>query len=101
MAICGVLKDKDAEGIFSPLLSVIDYWHCISLDSSRGQTGDELIVTLQQIARKNSVGLLAESSNSIVDAIKSAVEKLNENDTLIIFGSFYTVGKFLQVLENK
>ena len=101
MAICGVLKDKDAAGIFSPLLSVIDYWHCISLDGSRGQTGDELIVTLQQIARENSVGLLAESSNSIVDAIKSAVEKLNENDTLIIFGSFYTVGKFLQVLENK
>ena len=30
IAVCGMLKDKDAESVFSQLTSVIDQWHCVT-----------------------------------------------------------------------
>lgn len=50
-AICGILKDKDAKGILSPLLSIIDDWYCIGLQGSRGQSGNDLLNLLKQICR--------------------------------------------------
>lgn len=32
VAVCGILKDKDAQGVLSPLLPVIDEWHCVTLE---------------------------------------------------------------------
>ena len=37
-----MLKDKDAESVFTQLTSVIDQWHCVTLGGYRGQSGDNL-----------------------------------------------------------
>ncbi|EJS90800.1 hypothetical protein AAUPMC_06832, partial [Pasteurella multocida subsp. multocida str. Anand1_cattle] len=44
VAVCGILKDKDAQGVLSPLLPVIDEWHCVTLEGYRGQSGQALFV---------------------------------------------------------
>ncbi|OOF69630.1 bifunctional tetrahydrofolate synthase/dihydrofolate synthase [Rodentibacter caecimuris] len=96
IAVCGILKDKDEAGIFSPLLSVIDKWYCISLQGYRGQKGEELREKLLQLSPKT----ISERYHSILKGVESAVKNGNKNDIIIIFGSFYTVSSFLNSIEN-
>lgn len=104
IAVCGILKDKDAAGILSPLLPVIDHWYCATLSGYRGQEGGELLAKLQQLVDSQNIDserkkVLAESQPSVIEAVKSAVENANENDLLLVFGSFHTVGEFLALSE--
>ncbi|WP_372586039.1 glutamate ligase domain-containing protein, partial [Aggregatibacter actinomycetemcomitans] len=95
IAVCGILKDKDAVGVLTPLLSLIDEWRCVTLGGYRGQRGADLFVTLQQIAAQHHFNVQGNYADSVVEGIKSAVEISDENDTVLVFGSFHTVGEFL------
>ncbi|MFQ1015835.1 bifunctional tetrahydrofolate synthase/dihydrofolate synthase [Avibacterium paragallinarum] len=98
IAICGILKDKDTQGVLSPLFDVIDEWHCVSLSGYRGQRGEELLAELQAVALSQNKTLKASSSSSMEQALQSAVQNSQENDVLLVFGSFYTVGQLLELL---
>lgn len=99
IAICGILKDKDSKGVFSPLIPLVDYWYCVNLDGSRGQSGQELFMTLQQIANSQQLIIQGESCELIMDAIKTALKKATERDTILVFGSFHTVAPLLEILS--
>ncbi|HHT7864893.1 bifunctional tetrahydrofolate synthase/dihydrofolate synthase [Pasteurella multocida] len=98
VAVCGILKDKDAQGVLSPLLPVIDEWHCVTLEGYRGQSGQALFVTLQQIAQGQSHQLHANTASSVALGVKQALATTTQEDVLLVFGSFHTVGEFLQLL---
>ncbi len=92
IAVCGILKDKDAIGVLTPLLPVIDEWICVTLTGERGQTGE----SLSQKLRTVSPEVHTEICRSVQDGIQSAVKKSHKNDVVIVFGSFHTVGAFLE-----
>ncbi|MDG2955480.1 bifunctional tetrahydrofolate synthase/dihydrofolate synthase [Bisgaard Taxon 10/6] len=94
IAVCGILKDKDAAGVLTPLLPVIDEWICVTLTGDRGQTGESLSQKLRTIAPD----VRPEICRSVQEGVKSAVKKSHKNDVVILFGSFHTVGEFLQLL---
>ncbi|HDR1026883.1 bifunctional tetrahydrofolate synthase/dihydrofolate synthase [Pasteurella multocida] len=98
VAVCGILKDKDAQGVLSPLLPVIDEWHCVTLEGYRGQSGQALFVTLQQIAQGQSHQLYANTASSVALGVKQALATTTAHDVILVFGSFHTVGEFLQLL---
>lgn len=98
VAVCGILKDKDAQGVLSPLLPVIDEWNCVTLEGYRGQSGQALFVTLQQIAQGQSHQLHANTASSVALGVKQALATTTQEDVLLVFGSFHTVGEFLQLL---
>ncbi|MCW9733766.1 bifunctional tetrahydrofolate synthase/dihydrofolate synthase [Avibacterium sp. 20-15] len=98
LAVCGILKDKDAQGVFSPLLDIIDEWHCVSLSVARGQRSDELLIQLNQLALSQGKKINASAEISMTQALQSAVQNSQENDVLLVFGSFYTVGQLLALL---
>ncbi len=98
VAVCGILKDKDAQGVLSPLLPVIDEWHCVTLEGYRGQSGQALFVTLQQIAQGQSHQLHANTASSLALGVKQALATTTAHDVILVFGSFHTVGEFLQLL---
>ncbi|HHE3653082.1 TPA: bifunctional tetrahydrofolate synthase/dihydrofolate synthase [Pasteurella multocida] len=98
VAVCGILKDKDAQGVLSPLLPVIDEWHCVTLEGYRGQSGQALFVTLQQIAQGKSHQLHANTASSVALGVKQALATTTAHDVILVFGSFHTVGEFLQLL---
>ena len=95
IAVCGILKDKDAAGVLTPLLPLVDEWRCVTLGGYRGQQGKDLFVTLQQIATQQHLNAQGSYADSVAEGVKSAVEMANENDTVLVFGSFHTVGEFL------
>ena len=44
-----MLKDKDAESVFTQLIPAIDQWHCVTLGGYRGQSGDDLNAKLTSV----------------------------------------------------
>lgn len=99
IAVCGILKDKDSQGIFEPLLPVIDYWYCVTLEGIRGQSGEELLATLQQIAKSQQLIIQGESNHLIVDTLNKALTIATKDDVIVVFGSFHTVGPLLEALS--
>ena len=95
IAVCGILKDKDAAGVLTPLLPLVDEWHCVTLGGYRGQEGKALLLTLRQVAEQQHLTVQGRSADSVAEGVKSAVEMANKNDTVLVFGSFHTVGEFL------
>ncbi|MDH2927127.1 bifunctional tetrahydrofolate synthase/dihydrofolate synthase [Lonepinella koalarum] len=96
-AVCGILQDKDAENVLSPLLSIIDEWHCVTLSGYRGQTGEQLAEKLYSVAEKQAINVKVQVENSVALGVESAVKNTDKNDVVLVFGSFHTVGEFLQI----
>ena len=94
IAVCGMLKDKDAESVFTQLTSIIDQWYCVTLGGYRGQSGDDLNAKLTIVCPSAR----SVSEDSVVEGVQSAVKNANKNDIVLVFGSFHTVGEFLEYL---
>jgi dihydrofolate synthase/folylpolyglutamate synthase len=90
-AILGMLADKAIAETLQPLLSRIDVWHLCTLDVDRGCDAATL--------REHLLSLGVSSENMYCyDAVSNAQqhcqESLKDDDTLLIFGSFFTVSQF-------
>lgn len=95
-ALFAVLADKDLAGIVEPLVGLIDEWHCAGLSGLRGQSGE-------QVAQKLATKLPAAQISSYPDvatASQSLFTQAQEQDWILVFGSFHTVGDFLTYIEQ-
>lgn len=95
IAVCGMLKDKDATGVFEHLVPMIDRWHCVTLEGYRGQSGEDLLSKLRHYASK----VQAQSESSVMSGVKIALESAVKNDIVLVFGSFHTVADLWLALE--
>lgn len=94
IAVCGMLKDKDAEAVFTRLQGLIEQWICVTLQGPRGQTADELQAKLYS-TQPNAKSQLADS---VAEGVERAIAQATPQDKVLVFGSFHTVGEFLQML---
>jgi dihydrofolate synthase/folylpolyglutamate synthase len=90
-AVCGMLRDKDIAGVLRELAPRITRWHLASLSGPRGASADDLAVHLE----KKSVHKFASPSA----ALEAALGAANENDKIVVFGSFLTVGEAIEWLK--
>ena len=90
IAVCGVLSDKDVEGIASELRTSFDRWIIVGLQGARALPPDELA------GRVRNVGANVEAVATDVVAGCQAAEALAQpGDRIVVFGSFLTVGPAL------
>ena len=89
LAVCGMLRDKDVEGVLRAIAPRVSRWHLASLRGPRAATAAELASALERLhVEKSSIQLHASPAN----AFAAAREQANENDKIVVFGSFLTVG---------
>ena len=87
IAVCGVLGDKDVEGIVGELRSSFDAWVIVGLQGARALAPEALA------ARVRNVGANVEAVAADVVAGCLAAEALAQaGDRIVVFGSFLTVG---------
>jgi dihydrofolate synthase/folylpolyglutamate synthase len=91
IAVCGMLRDKDIDGVLSVLAARVTRWHFASLPGPRGASADEL---------EKILGRSDEKHPSPAAAFASALERAEEGDKIVVFGSFLTVGEVLAWLKN-
>ncbi len=93
-AVCGILRDKDAEAIGRAVAPVIDEWILCALPGPRGSTGPELAERLAQVV---SAPRLA---GSVAEGCALAHTLARGMDRVVVFGSFVTVTGALEWLGS-
>jgi dihydrofolate synthase / folylpolyglutamate synthase len=91
--VCGMLRDKDIAGVLREMAPRITRWHVASLGGARGAKAEELAQFLH--------GQQLETHASPGAAMGRALEQAGENDKIVVFGSFLTVGEVIEWLNNK
>jgi dihydrofolate synthase/folylpolyglutamate synthase len=92
IAVCGMLRDKDIAGVLRTLQDErarITRWHLASLRGARGASAEELAQFVK-----------GECFASPAEAFAAALGRAGENDKIVVFGSFLTVGEVLGWLKN-
>ncbi|WP_419153224.1 bifunctional tetrahydrofolate synthase/dihydrofolate synthase [Shewanella chilikensis] len=85
--VCGMLKDKDIEGVMQALAPSIDSWLLVTLHNERGADAGHLRKALPD-------GCEAREFEQMPDCWQYLKPKLGAEDVVIVFGSFYTVSGF-------
>ncbi len=116
IAVCGILADKDAEGIFAELAGSIDAWYFVATDGERGSNGESLAAryrALRDGARPSGArpggsrrfGGRIAAPVAVIERIPAACEAAlaaaHPQDRIVVFGSFHTVGPALAWLEAR
>ena len=60
----------------------------------RGQSGDDLNAKLKTVCPSAK----SFSEDSVAEGVKIAIKNADKNDIVLVFGSFHTVGEFLEYL---
>ena len=89
IAVCGMLRDKDIGGVLEKIAPRITRWHLASLEGPRAASADDLARFVK-----------GECFASPGEAFAAALGRAGENDKIVVFGSFLTVGEVLAWLKN-
>ena len=91
-AIFAMLKDKDIQGVVSAVQGQIDEWLIAGLDTPRGADTQWIARALESAG----VGAPITKFDTPEQAYRQALRSAGQNDKILVFGSFYTVGAVLQ-----
>ncbi|WP_396586700.1 bifunctional tetrahydrofolate synthase/dihydrofolate synthase [Bermanella sp. R86510] len=93
-AVLAMLADKDPLAVVNALNQQVDTWYFAGLDGYRGQSGQALAAKLAQTKVESNI------FDSVAQALDAVVLEADENDFVLIFGSFFTVAQAQAWLEN-
>jgi dihydrofolate synthase/folylpolyglutamate synthase len=86
IAVIGMLADKDIPGSLAPFCQQIDAWYVGTLPGPRGADSSVLLRALQAMGIKRCYNFA-----SVAEAFLKAKQACENNDRIVVFGSFYTV----------
>jgi len=92
--VCAMLADKDIAAVVDELREVIGHWHIAGLAVPRGADADTLGRVLQ------AAGLAYTQHADPAAAWRAACEAAGPADTIVAFGSFYTVAEIMALPED-
>ena len=96
LAVCGILADKDIEGVASELRDSFDLWITAELSGPRALP----VALLAQ--RLNAGGVsVSESAPSVASACEAAAKLAHPGDEVVVFGSFLTVAGAMEWLQGR
>lgn len=95
LAVFGLLADKDLPGVLAPLQLDVQDWAVAPLDSPRSRPAGELEAALCNL------GANVRSCSSVAEALLVQCGQANEDDEILVFGSFYCVAEALEWLGQR
>ena len=100
-AVFAMLNDKDADEVIKSLAKSIDYWYCATLTGARGVSGQELADKINRLIPKDKDGLpQVEVFDTPRLAFEAAKARSQDEDRIVVFGSFLTVADVLEHLQT-
>ncbi|WP_036826784.1 glutamate ligase domain-containing protein, partial [Photobacterium sanctipauli] len=91
-AVVAMLHDKDIAATIAEMTDIVDVWYPASLSGPRAATASEIIAQLPG----NPVGF-----DTPEQAYDAALTQVGDDDMVIVFGSFYTVGQVSSHLATR
>jgi len=96
-AIVGMLKDKDIENSFKPMLDVIDSWHFVPTPGQRGQSAEKLAEVLTTLTNDAEI----HCHETLAEAWQSVLQSHSDSDSVLVCGSFLVAGDFLNQIRSE
>jgi dihydrofolate synthase/folylpolyglutamate synthase len=93
-AVFAMLADKDIAGTISACVGRIDQWFVSSLDVPRGASANSIVPLLQD----NGM-YIGGIYHTVAAAMRVACQTAQVGDSILVFGSFYTVAAAKQWLQ--
>jgi dihydrofolate synthase/folylpolyglutamate synthase len=93
LAVCGILGDKDIEGIVAALDGQVSRWIAVGLDSARALPAAALAMRISQAGAAS-----VQAAASVAAGLEQARAEMQPEDRAVVFGSFLTVGPALDGL---
>jgi dihydrofolate synthase/folylpolyglutamate synthase len=93
VAVCGILADKDIEGIVRPLAGGVERWIAVGLSGARTLSAVELARRIATVT-----GHAADVAGDVETGLRMARAICAASDRVLVFGSFLTVGPALASL---
>jgi len=101
-AVLGMLSDKDVKGVVSKLLTRVDHWYCAGTQGPRGLSGEALAEIVRGLLPPQGKDPITVASfENPVQAFTEAQKDAADNDRILVFGSFSTVGPILKEIGRK
>jgi dihydrofolate synthase/folylpolyglutamate synthase len=95
-AVVGMLRDKDMVQVLGSLSPRVDEWHLLDLaHEPRGAYASELREALPEQVRDH-----ARSCDDLENCLQELDRHTGEQDLVLVFGSFLTVGSVMQWLQS-
>ena len=91
LAVFAMLADKDIGAVIAAVKSGIDAWYVAALSVDRGASGTEIAALVAAIDLGKSLQVFASPR----DAYRAAYKIADEDDRILVFGSFHTVAEVL------
>ena len=101
-AVFGIMEDKDIDAVIAPMAGIIDHWCVAELDSPRSAKAGALagkLAALKPTGAKEGDFSVTTFANP-GDAYANALSRAEENDRIVVFGSFYTVAGVMAARKN-
>ncbi len=95
-AVFGAMQDKDIAGLLKNIGDRVDHWYLTGLPTPRSATSEQLQETLAVSGFMPGPDRTVNSFDAPALAWKAALSQANENDRIVVFGSFYTVAGVMQ-----
>lgn len=95
-AVFGAMQDKDIAGIINQLKDKIDHWCLTDLPLPRAATAKHIHALLNQQNVVNDEEHSIQCFENPASAYTYSLSKAEENDRIVVFGSFLTVAGIIQ-----
>jgi dihydrofolate synthase/folylpolyglutamate synthase len=92
-----MLRGKDARGVAQALGKSVRNWYCAGIGGDRGRSGTQLAGEVSQVC---GAGRVREFSD-IASALSAALYDSATGDSILVFGSFFTVAQAASFLSGR
>ncbi len=92
--VVGMLNDKDSKGCLASFERFSPHWYLGSLTGPRAASAEQLAVNLPENTN-------TQLYDCVTAAYCAAMERAQQNDLILVFGSFHTVADVLQYRLNE
>ncbi|MDO9282620.1 MAG: bifunctional tetrahydrofolate synthase/dihydrofolate synthase [Methylotenera sp.] len=103
LAVFAMLADKDMKGVVNALQNEIDTWYVANIDHDRGALASDLAAIIAEIMPNAIIKCFDTAAQAYEQAIVDTETCIdgNENDKIVVFGSFFTVANVMQYLSQR
>jgi len=102
IAVFAMLADKDIKGVINAVKDEIDFWYIAGIDHIRSTPVDALVKVVLDTVPQAKIKKFDSAANACKQACidtEVCIDR-NENDKIIVFGSFFTVSSVMQYLND-
>ncbi len=94
--VAGMLKDKSIADTFIELAGIFEHWYLADVEGERGANSADLADAVPNITKKESYS--CHSSAAL--ALEAAIAQANQDDFILVFGSFWIASAIKSVIEQ-